>query len=128
MNAKPKPQSRMGPYPAVPHGSPPEPPRGPWEVCITGDLSEQVGVRGTAVDAQGRTYLGTAAGIQVLDQLGRVHFIIRPPAGTMTDLTFGGRDRHELYAVANGRLFVRPLKTTGVCPAAAPVKPPRPRL
>lgn len=88
----------------------------------------QVGVRGTAVDAQGRTYLGTAAGIQVLDQLGRVHFIIRPPAGTMTDLTFGGRDRHELYAVANGRLFVRPLKTTGVCPAAAPVKPPRPRL
>lgn len=41
MNAKPKPQSRMGPYPAVPHGSPPEPPRGPWEFCITGDLSER---------------------------------------------------------------------------------------
>lgn len=41
MNSKPKPPSKLGPYPSVPHGTPAERPPGPWELCITGDLSDR---------------------------------------------------------------------------------------
>lgn len=82
-----------------------------------------------AVDVAGFTYISTAPGIQVLDQLGRVHLIINPPSAVrVNDLTFGGPERNRLFVCAGGRLYARRLKATGISPWAAAVKPPKPRL
>ncbi|MCR9197447.1 MAG: alpha/beta hydrolase-fold protein [Planctomycetaceae bacterium] len=82
-----------------------------------------------SVDVAGFTYISTALGIQVLDQLGRVHLIINSPsASRVNDLTFGGADGSHLFVCAGGRLYARRLNATGLCPWAPAVKPPRPRL
>lgn len=82
-----------------------------------------------AVDTAGFTYISTTLGVQVLDQLGRVHLIIRSPsAARVSDITFGGKQANRLFACSGGRLWARQLKTTGIHPWAPAMKPPRPRL
>jgi gluconolactonase len=93
------------------------------------DETSQSGADGMTVDTEGRTYVATGQGIQVLDQLGRVHFIIsKPGPGWLSNVVFGGPDLNLLYATCGQRVYVRKLNATGVVPWQPPVTPPRPHL
>ena len=81
------------------------------------------------VDRVGRTYVTTRQGLQVMDQLGRVHLILRKPNdGWLSNVVFGGPDRDTLYVTCQDAVYRRKVNTQGVNPAAEPVKPPRPGL
>lgn len=89
----------------------------------------RTGALGAASDKAGRTFVSSAMGIQVLDQLGRVHFIISsPPGGQAGALAFGGKEMDTLFVTSGSRLYSRKLRTTGMYPASPPSKPQRPRL
>jgi sugar lactone lactonase YvrE len=84
---------------------------------------------GITVDTEGRVYVTTALGIQVLDQPGRVNFIIRKPkAAWLSNVTFGGPDRDVLYVTCGDSVWKRRIRARGVDTAQAPIKPPRPGL
>ena len=84
---------------------------------------------GITVDTEGRIYVTTSVGIQVLDQPGRVNFIIRKPkAAWLSNVTFGGADRDVLYATCGDSVWKRRIRARGVDTAQAPVTPPRPGL
>lgn len=87
------------------------------------------GARGTAVDQEGRLYVGSPIGIQVLDQLGRVHFLLaKPSSDSVNGLAFGGPLRDTLFVTTSHTVYRRKLKTRGTFTAAEPVMPPKPRL
>jgi len=87
------------------------------------------GADGMAMDDQGRLYVTTRFGIQVCDQLGRVHGIIsKPQDAWISNVTFGGPDRNILYATCGDKVFKRKLNTKGILAFEKPVKPPKPRL
>ncbi len=91
--------------------------------------SRTSGSAGMATDKQGRLYVATSSGVQVLDQAGRVIAILDSPLrGGTVSITFGGAKRDWLYAVSEGELFKRHLKTTGVYSFEPPIKPPEPHL
>jgi sugar lactone lactonase YvrE len=89
----------------------------------------QSGADGVTVDTEGRIYVTTVLGVQILDQLGRVNFIIsKPGPGWLSNCTFGGPNRDVLYATCGENVYRRKLRATGVDTSAAPVKPPKPGL
>ena len=93
------------------------------------DETGQSGADGMAVDTEGRTYVTTRVGLQVLDQLGRVHFIIRKPqSGWISNVVFGGPNRDILYVTCGDKIYRRKIAATGVDPWKAAIKPPKPRL
>ncbi len=84
---------------------------------------------GMATDSQGRLYVTSNTGVQILDQAGRVIGILDNPARTpSTAITFGGPNLDTLYVVAGGNVYARKVKVKGVLPFQAPIKPPGPRL
>lgn len=84
---------------------------------------------GMTVDTEGRTYVATRLGVQVLDQPGRVHFIIRKPQPTsLSNVVFGGPERNILFATCGDSVYRRRIRATGVDLWRAPAKPPKPRL
>ncbi|MFN9719054.1 MAG: SMP-30/gluconolactonase/LRE family protein [Planctomycetota bacterium] len=113
-----------------------------WQIQPNGSLSHrqeygwlhvtdhlQSGADGMAVDTEGRIYVTTTLGVQILDQLGRVNFIIRKPkAAWLSNVKFGGKDRDLLYVTCGDSVFRRRLNAQGVDPWKSPVKPPRPGL
>jgi gluconolactonase len=81
------------------------------------------------VDAEGRLYVATALGAQILDQLGRVIAILeKPQPGPLSNLAFGGPALDELYATSGDKVFKRKMRTKGVLSWREPVKPQVPRL
>jgi gluconolactonase len=81
------------------------------------------------IDSEGRTYVATRVGLQVLDQLGRVHLIInKPQAAKLSNVVFGGPDLDTIYATSTDKVYRRKLKARGVVPWKGAVKPPRPGL
>ena len=89
----------------------------------------QSGADGLAVDTEGRVYVTTAMGVQILDQLGRVNFIISKPQNAwLSNAKFGGTDRDILYVTCGDSVFKRRLKATGVDSWKAAIKPPKPGL
>ena len=89
----------------------------------------QTGADGMAVDDQGRMYVTTSLGIQVLDQLGRVNFIIsRPKAAWLSNVAFGGPDRDLLYVTCSDSVYSRRLNAKGVDSWKPPLKNPKPGL
>ena len=93
------------------------------------DASRQSGADGLAVDVEGRTYVTTALGLQVLDQPGRVHIILNKPSdGWLSNVVFGGPALDTLFVTCGDRVFKRKIRTRGVNPWQAPVNQPRPRL
>ncbi|MBD3672274.1 MAG: SMP-30/gluconolactonase/LRE family protein [Planctomycetaceae bacterium] len=93
------------------------------------DETGQSGADGMAVDTEGRTYVTTRVGLQVLDQLGRVHFIIRKPQmAWLSNVVFGGPNFDVLYVTCGDKVYRRKINATGVNPWQAAVKPPKPRL
>ena len=94
-----------------------------------GPASQNSGGDGMTVDADGYAYVGTPIGVQVMDQLGRVHVILDSPNGAkVTNVCFGGPDLNVLYAAAGSGLYRRKLNATGVVPLRGPVTPPKPGL
>ncbi|MEO8268649.1 MAG: alpha/beta hydrolase-fold protein [Aureliella sp.] len=92
-------------------------------------LRPNSGASAIVVDSEGRSYVATTAGIQVLDQLGRVHLILNSPtAGALNGLAFGGMRRDTLYVTAGSSVYSRTLKAKGVATFDAPVEPPKPGL
>ncbi|MBQ7855692.1 MAG: hypothetical protein IJ348_01095 [Alistipes sp.] len=61
-------------------------------------------------DASGYLYVASKVGIQVCDQNGRVRTILSLPGGEVTTIAFAG---NRLFAVSNGKLYVRKLLRSG---------------
>ncbi len=92
-------------------------------------LRSTSGANAVVVDSEGRSYMATAAGIQVLDQLGRVHLIINSPAAiALNGLAFGGTRRDTLYVTAGSSVYSRTLKTKGLATFEPPVELAKPGL
>ncbi|WP_448702731.1 SMP-30/gluconolactonase/LRE family protein [Mucilaginibacter sp. AW1-3] len=94
------------------------------------DTTDNAQPRGIKVDRDGRVYVATALGVQVLDQVGRVNAILPlpPGSGPATDLCFGGKDFNELYVITRNKIYRRKLKVHGMNDFDAPVKPAKPHL
>lgn len=81
--------------------------------------ADESGARAIAMDRDGRAYVATLMGIQVFDRNGRVAAILPLPTNKpVTSVCFGGPDFHTLYAVSNGKIFRRTLRSTGLPPSA----------
>jgi enterochelin esterase-like enzyme len=102
----------------------------PYFDLFTPHGAETAGVRGLVYDDKGWLYAATPAGIQVLDQAGRVNGILAPPpvSEPPASLAFAGEGRAFLHCVAGGRLWRRKLNARGAHPADVPLRPPPPRL
>lgn len=83
--------------------------------------------RGMAVTKDGWLLVATTMGIQIADQLGRVHLIVplphgeRPPSQVLLH-------ENTLYVASGQNLFCRKVKMGSALPMAAPIKPPKPGL
>jgi sugar lactone lactonase YvrE len=88
----------------------------------------QLVVGGMCVDSNGWLYVATPLGIQVLDQAGRVNFIIPTPKSA-SDVCFGGKDLSELFIACGDTVYKRVTKVKGVVSGQmAPIKPAPPKL
>ena len=87
------------------------------------------GVSSMAVDDQGRVYVTSKLGVQVMDQLGRVNVILNsPPATPVTGIAFGGAAMDRLYVTCREKVYRRKLNAKGIKTFEAPVQLPRPGL
>ncbi|HEY4063587.1 MAG TPA: SMP-30/gluconolactonase/LRE family protein [Puia sp.] len=92
------------------------------------DNQENAWPDGLKCDREGRLYVTTRLGIQVLDQLGRVNAILPVPSGQASNCAFGGPAFDELYITCVDKVYRRKLKVRGCNPFEAPVKPGNPHL
>lgn len=89
----------------------------------------QTGADGMAVDTEGRMYVTTSLGVQILDQLGRVNLILsKPKDAWLSNVIFGGPKRDVLYVTCGDSVYKRRINATGVDPWKEPVKAPKPGL
>ena len=92
-------------------------------------LRMESGVSSAVMDQDGLLYVSSTVGVQVLDQLGRVNFIIAPPnRKPIEDIVFGGANLGYLYVATSSTVFRRKLNTKGVVSFAQPIAPPKPGL
>jgi len=92
------------------------------------DTEENAGAGNIICDREGRIYVATNMGVQILDQTGRVNAILPSPSGAAAKIAFGGPDFDMLYVHTKGKIYRRKLKARGVNPSEAPNKPDAPRL
>jgi gluconolactonase len=96
------------------------------------DTQENAWADGLKCDQQGRVYVASRLGIQVLDQTGRVNAILPLPGllpGVQaSNCCFGGAGFNILYVTAGDKVYRRKLKTRGVNTFEDPFKPGNPRL
>ncbi|XZE21049.1 SMP-30/gluconolactonase/LRE family protein [Pirellulaceae bacterium SH449] len=84
---------------------------------------------GMTMDDQGRLYVATALGVQILDQLGRVNQILNKPQNAfLSNVCFGGADRDWLWVTCGDKVYRRKVAGKGVVSWESPTKPPRPGL
>ena len=87
------------------------------------------GASGMAVDIEGRLFVATRLGVQVLDQLGRCNLILgKPTSATINGVAFGGMEFDTLFVTCGERVYRRKLKVRGAQSYLAPVIPPKPSL
>lgn len=73
------------------------------------------GADGMTIDADGRLYVATRAGLQMFDPTGRMGGVIaKPQKGYLSNATFGGPDLSYLYATSVDKVFRRKTKTHGI--------------
>ena len=78
-----------------------------------------------AMDRDGRAYVATRMGVQVLDRNGRVTAILPLPGNQpVTSVCFGDNDFSTLYAASGGKIYKRKLRIIGAPPWTPPVKLP----
>ncbi|MES2794812.1 MAG: SMP-30/gluconolactonase/LRE family protein [Bacteroidota bacterium] len=94
------------------------------------DTEEWAWSDGLKCDRDGRIYVTTLAGIQVMDQLGRVNAIIPTPTAKsqVSNLCFGGPNFDILYASSADKVFRRKVKVKGANAFEKPFKAGAPRL
>jgi sugar lactone lactonase YvrE len=92
------------------------------------DTEENAWPDGIKCDREGRVYVTSRIGIQVLDQIGRVNTILPLPSGQSSNCCFGGADFKTLYVSSNDKIYRRRLKVPGANAFQPTVKPPKPRL
>jgi sugar lactone lactonase YvrE/enterochelin esterase-like enzyme len=92
------------------------------------DNAENAWPDGLKCDRQGRVYIASRMGIQVLDQTGRVNAILPPPSGQTSNCCFGGADFNILYVSCGDKVYRRKLKVRGANPFEGPYKPGKPHL
>lgn len=92
------------------------------------DTDENAWGDGLTCDRDGRIYVTTKAGIQILDQTGRVNAILPTPNGNASNVAFGGKDFDVLYVTANDKVYKRRLNTKGANNWDKPNKPEAPKL
>ncbi|HEX8037672.1 MAG TPA: SMP-30/gluconolactonase/LRE family protein [Chryseosolibacter sp.] len=94
------------------------------------DEDENAWSDGLKCDRDGRIYVATLSGIQVMDQLGRVNAIIPVPRtkGQISNLCFGGPGFDMLYITCHDKVFRRKVNVKGANNFEKPVKPANPRL
>jgi gluconolactonase len=79
------------------------------------------GAAAVAMDVDGRAYVATKMGVQVLDRNGRVTAILPLPSNQpATGLCFGGQHFDTLYVSSGSRIYRRELKVHGAPPWAPP--------
>lgn len=73
------------------------------------------GSDGMTVDAFGRLYVTTRAGLQMFDPTGRLGgTILKPHRGPLANVCFGGRNFDTLYVTAGDKVYKRRVQATGV--------------
>ena len=78
------------------------------------------GADGMTVDSDGRLYVSTHAGLQVLDPTGRMSgVILKPQDKFLSNVTFAGPDFSTLYVTCSDKLYRRSTKVQGVRPGGA---------
>ncbi len=94
------------------------------------DTSENAQPGALQCDRDGRVYVATNMGVQILDQVGRVNAILPLPVtqGQVTGLCFGGSDFSEIYVTCNNQIFRRKMKVRGANAFDKPLKPAKPKL
>ncbi len=92
------------------------------------DNQENAWPDGLRCDRDGRVYVATRIGIQVLDQLGRVNAILPVPTGQASNVCLGGTDFSVLYVTSGDKVYRRKLKVHGANTFENAVKPSKPRL
>jgi gluconolactonase len=92
------------------------------------DNQENAWPDGVRCDRDGRVYVATRMGIQVLDQTGRVNAILPLPSGQPSNCCFGGPQFNILYVTCGSKVYRRELKVHGANPFDNPFKPANPRL
>ncbi len=94
------------------------------------DQDENAWSDGLKCDRDGRIYVASLSGIQVMDQLGRVNAIIPVPKtkGQISNLCFGGPGFDMLYVTCHDKVFRRKVNVRGANNFEKPVKPNNPRL
>lgn len=94
------------------------------------DTDENAWSDGLKCDRDGRIYVTTLSGIQVLDQLGRVNAIIPVPKtkGQVSNLCFGGPGFDILYISCHDKVFRRKVNVKGANNFEKPFKAGNPRM
>lgn len=92
------------------------------------DTEENAWADGLTCDRDGRIYVATRAGVQILDQTGRVNAILPSPNGTASNVAFAGKEFDTLYVTANDKVYRRKLRTRGANGWEMPHKPDAPKL
>ena len=94
------------------------------------DTDENAWSDGIKCDRDGRIYVTSLSGIQIMDQLGRVNAILPLPKtkGQVSNLCFGGPNFDVIYASVHDKVYRRKVKVKGVNNFDVPIKPAAPRL
>jgi enterochelin esterase family protein len=73
------------------------------------------GAKGLTIDATGRLYAATGAGVQVFDPTGRLSGVMtRPSREAEVAVAFGGPALDQLYVAAGDKLYVRKTQARGL--------------
>ena len=76
--------------------------------CIARMIRADTGADGMTVDIDGRLYVTTQLGLQVLDPLGRVNLVIAKPQNAwLSNVVFGGPDLDTLYVTCGDKVYRR---------------------
>lgn len=94
------------------------------------DVDENAWSDGLKCDKDGRIYVTTLTGIQVLDQTGRVNAILPVPKtkGQVSNLCFGGPNFDIMYITCVDKVYRRKVKVKGANTFDSPNKPAAPKL
>ncbi|MFD2523696.1 SMP-30/gluconolactonase/LRE family protein [Emticicia soli] len=94
------------------------------------DVDENAWSDGLKCDKDGRIYVTTLTGIQVLDQTGRVNAILPVPKtkGQVSNVCFGGPNFDIMYITCVDKVYRRKVKVKGANTFDSPNKPAAPKL
>jgi sugar lactone lactonase YvrE/enterochelin esterase-like enzyme len=88
------------------------------------DNAENAWSDGLKSDLNGRVYVTSRLGIQVMDEIGRVLAIVPVPNGSSSsNVCFGGPDFNILYVSSRDKVYRRKVNVNGVNAFDKPVKP-----